>query len=93
MVVFFVPQAFRSDVHLAPDDRFETILFGPRIKLHRPEQIAMVSHGDSGHAELLGALEQGLVPDGRIKQAVVSVDVEMDEVGMAHQITLDPAGC
>lgn len=49
------------------------------IKLDSPEQIAMVRHGHGGHAEVFHLLDERLNLIRPIEQAVLGVEVKMNE--------------
>jgi hypothetical protein len=44
----------------------------------------MVGHGDGGHAQLHGALDERLDVAGPVEEAVLGMDVEMDKAGIVH---------
>ena len=73
VIGFFFQAAFRGHINFAADDRFQSVFDRPVIEIHRPEQVAMVGHGNGGHVELCRPLEQGLVPQRRVEEAVKSV--------------------
>jgi len=70
---FLFGPALGSDIHLTTDDRIQAMTFGPNIKLHRPEQVAVIGHGNGGHFVFHRTLENGVVPQGGIEQTVRSV--------------------
>jgi hypothetical protein len=45
----------------------------------------MVSNGHGGHAIFLGTINQVADPDRAIQQAVLSMDMQMNEIGVLHQ--------
>ena len=48
---FDVVVVFLADVELAADDRLDPVLVRRIHKMHRAKDIAMVGHGDGGHAQ------------------------------------------
>ena len=52
-------------------------------ELDRAEHVAMIGHRDRGHAGLLGVLEQRRDLVGAVEQAVLGMDVKMDETHAA----------
>ena len=52
---------------------------------HRAVKVAVVGEGESLHAEGLGAVHQAVDPAGAIEEAVVAVDVKMDEISVGRR--------
>src|SRR5258708_34504544 len=69
----------RREVHLASDDRLDARGFRLLIELDRAEHVAMVGHRDRFHPRRLGVFDQR--PDfvRAVEEAVLRVDVKMDE--------------
>ena len=74
----------RRHVELGPEERLDSGLFAGQVKVDGPEQVAVVGEGQRGEAELLGPGDE-LVQLGRaVQEAVLRVDVQVDEVRMGH---------
>ena len=58
-------------------------------KMHGAKNIAVVGHGHRGHAEFLNALDKFLDVAGAIEQRIIAMQMQMDELVLAHE-TLDP---
>src|SRR5216117_1530946 len=50
------------------------------------EEIAVIREGQRGEAELLGLLDEFLEPGGPVEEAVLRVDVQVDEVGVLFHL-------
>ncbi len=85
--------AARRHVELAAHDGLDPRLLGGAVEVHRPEEIAVVGERDGGERELLGLLHQPLELGGAVEQAVLGVDVQVDEVPPLSGLTrLAPLG-
>ncbi|MEI9998625.1 MAG: hypothetical protein WDO13_05390 [Verrucomicrobiota bacterium] len=83
-----VQAAARREVDLAPDDRLDVDLAALLVKFDRAEEIAVVAQGQRGHLQLRRSRGQLRNPARTVEQAVLGVDVEMDEGfrrGHSHQ--------
>ena len=49
--------------------------------MHRTKNIAVIGHGDGGHAELLHVLAEFFDVTGAIQQGIVGVQMQVDELG------------
>ena len=74
VVVFF------ADVEFAADDRLHAVLVGGVDKMHRAEDVAVIGHGDGGHAQFLDALAQLFYVTGAVEQGIVGVEMQVDEL-------------
>jgi len=77
----FLETGAGRDVEFATDEGFEVGGFRGVKKLDRAEEIAVISQGYGGHAELFGAGHETVDFAGAVQQAVVGMDVEVDEIG------------
>ena len=73
MVVLF------ADVELAPEDRLDTRIFGGVDEVDCAEDVAVVGHGDRGHAEFLDAFDQALDLAGAVEHGVIGMQMKMNE--------------
>ncbi len=93
--------AARGDIELGADDGLDAGLPARRVEIDGPEEIAVIGEGQGGKAELGGAGDEAhvlfLLPlpfdaldllelGGPVEQAVLGVDVEVDEVGARRAI-------
>lgn len=67
------------DICLDPDDRGDPGLLRGVEEVVRPVQVAVVGHGDMGHAHLVARVEHVLEPRGTVQQGVLGVDVQVRE--------------
>ena len=70
----------RSHIGFTPDNRLDIMSFGFLIKINGAKEIAMVSHGDGGHTEILHLLEQGCELVGPVEEAILGVKMKMNEL-------------
>ena len=77
--------AARRDVELAADDRLDAGLLGRQVEIDRAEQIPVVGQRDRREAQLLRLLDELLELGGAVEQAVLGVNVQVDEVAMLHR--------
>jgi hypothetical protein len=84
--VFLEPRRL-DEVEFAADEGLDAGVLGGLVELDRAVEIAMVGQRERGHAEFLGAAHETIDPAGAIEQAVVGVDVEVDEIsGSRHAL-------
>ena len=69
----------RGHVKLATDNRFDPRLASPGVEIERAEHIPMVGEPHRRAAVLECGLDQIRQPAGAVEQAVVAMDVEVDE--------------
>ena len=67
-------------VELAPDEGLDAPALGRRVEVDGAKQVAMVRERKGAHPELARPFGQLVDPAGPVQQAVVRVDMEMDEV-------------
>ena len=68
-----------ADVKLATENGLDARFFGGVDEGDRAEDVAVVGHGDRGHAELFHASDQALDLAGAVEHGVVGVKVKVDE--------------
>ena len=71
-----------SQVYLAADQRLQAVRLRLEVEVDRAEEVAVVGEGQRLHAETRGAVHQPVDPAGAVQQAVVAVDMEVDEIGV-----------
>jgi hypothetical protein len=49
--------------------------------MHGPKDIAVIGHGDRGHAKLFGALAEFVHIAGAVEHRIISMQMKMDELG------------
>ncbi len=67
-----------------PHDRLDALRHGGPVKLHHGKQIALVGHGNRGHAGGGGLPDQRLDPDDAVYQRVLGMDVQVYEGLLYH---------
>ena len=85
--VLFEPAA-GCHVGFAPDDRFDSGLFRFAVELDRSKHVAMIGHRDGRLTERLDLLHQGIDLIGAVEQAVLSVEMQMDELRCHGEIVV-----
>ncbi|EKX64854.1 hypothetical protein STRIP9103_02256 [Streptomyces ipomoeae 91-03] len=68
-----------GDIRLDTDDRGDPGLLRGVEEVVRPVEVAVVGHGDMGHAHLVARVEHVLQPRGTVQQRVLGVDVQVRE--------------
>ena len=79
--LLFFPPVAGGHVGFHANDRLDARFDGGLIKLHRPEQVAMIGDGHRARALDLGRLDQRLDPRRAVKQTVMRMNVKMCEPG------------
>jgi len=80
----FVGAPTGSDIHLAANDGLYSVTIGLLIEVDGPEDIAVIRHGNGGHLIFLGPFQQILDADCTVQEAVLGVDMQVDERGVFH---------
>ncbi len=70
-----------ADVKLAADDRLHPGLVRGIDEMDSTEDIAVVGHGDRGHAQLFHALDKLFHVAGAVEHGVVGMEVQVNELG------------
>ena len=60
------------------------------IEVNYAEHIAMVGNGNCRHREFSGLFKKLLQTDHAVKQAVLSVNMKMDKIGVLHNTLIEP---
>ena len=79
---------FLANVKLATDDRLNVKFVRGVDEMHRAKNISVVGHGNRGHAQLFHALAKLFDIAGAIKQGVVGMQVQVDELGHGLSLVL-----
>jgi hypothetical protein len=77
---------FLADVKLATDDGLHIEFMRGIDEMYRSKNVAVVRHRDRGHAQLFHALAKFFDITGAIKQGIVGMQVQVDELG--HGLSL-----
>lgn len=75
--LFFFPG--RHEVNFGADQRFDVVFLGGSVKIDRTEEISVVGKCDRLHSEMAGLGKQTVDPAGSVEEAVIGVNVEMNE--------------
>jgi hypothetical protein len=78
--------ASRRDVELRAEDGLHAGLHAGRVEIDAAEEVAVVGQGERGEAQLLRALDELLEARGAVEQAVLRVDVQVNEIGGLFQV-------
>ena len=70
----------RRDVELAAEDRLDLGLFRREVEIDAPEEVAVVGERERLEAEVLRLLDELLELRGAVEQAVLGVDVQVNEI-------------
>jgi len=81
-----VEPALRGHVELAADDGLDPRLVGLLVEVDGTVHVAVVGDGHGGHPEFLGLFEEVAEADGAVQEAVLGVEVEMDEIDVLHDV-------
>ena len=82
---FLDPPIARGHVDLTADDRLDAGSDGGGVELDGPEHVAVVGQRHGGHVHLLGSLHQIVDARRPIEQAVVRMNVQVDETRVIHR--------
>src|SRR5207247_10721038 len=74
-----------GDVERAAEGRLEAGLLSREIEVDRPEEVAVVRQRDRGQAQILRLLDELLELRGAVEEAVLGVDVEVNELAVLHR--------
>ncbi len=88
-----VEAAAGREVELAADDRLDAGRLPPGVELDRAEEVAVVGHGDRRHLQLDRPLEEGVELVRPVEEAVLGVEVEVDERVECRHRGLDVPPC
>ena len=84
---FVLARGFRRHIRFDADDRLDALVYGVTPELVGTVHIAVVGDADGRHAEFLDALDQIRDFRGTIKQRVMRMVVQLDEVsGICHAV-------
>jgi hypothetical protein len=81
--------ASASHIDLASNDGLDALLPGGFIKTDGAEQIAVIGDCGSRHLQVSEAIHEGFYFAGSVKQAVVCVQMQMNEFGVFHEFKED----
>ena len=73
------------DVELAAEDRLDAGLLGRVVEVDRAEEVAVIRERDGRELQLLGLVDQLLELGGTVEQAVLGMNVQVDEFAMLHR--------
>jgi hypothetical protein len=79
--------AARRHVQLGAEDGLDAGLLRSQVEIDATEEVAVVGEGDGRKLEVLRLLHQLLELGGAVEEAVLGVDVQMDEFGVLHPIS------
>ena len=68
-------------VDLAAQDRLDAGPLGPLVEVDRAERVAVIGDGHGLHAHFQKPGKKPIQPDGAVEQAVLSVEVQVGEIG------------
>jgi len=71
------------EVELAADQWLDTLALGHRVEIYGAKQVAVVGEREGGHPELARPVRQPVDPAASVQEAVVRMDMEVDEVLVA----------
>lgn len=77
--VLFQPRGF-DEVEFAANQGLDALGLGLVVELDRAKEIAVVGDGQRAHSQFGGPVHQPVDSAAAVEQAVVRVDVEMDEI-------------
>src|ERR1700687_1282286 len=71
---------FLANVKFAADDGFDSRAPGGIHKVHRTENIAVISHGHGRHAEFLHPLTEFFHVPSAVEHGLIGVEMQVDEL-------------
>src|SRR5262249_55916150 len=74
----------RRDVEFAAEDRLNARRPGVLVEVDCAEQVAVVGQRDGGEFELASPLDQTAEPRSAVEEAVLRVDVQVDEGALSR---------
>src|SRR5262249_4478651 len=77
------------DVEFTADDGLHAGLYAAGVEIHAAEEVAVVGQRDRRKMKLLRPLDQSLEAGGAIEEAVLGMDVQVNEVGVLFHGSLD----
>ena len=83
-VAVFVKTVSRGNIQFAADDRLDSILIRMLVEIDRSVEIAMIGHGHGRHLIFLCLSEKIIETNGSVQQAILGMNVKMNEIGMFH---------
>jgi len=79
---FALPAIARSKIGFTSNDGFYALGMGFLVKINGTKEVAVVRHGDGGLAKFSNLRKQRVQLVGAIKEAVVRVEMKVDEFGL-----------
>ena len=76
---------FLADVELASDDRLDSGFVRGVYEMHGAENIAVIGHGDRGHAEFFDAIDKFLDVASAVEHGVIAMKMQVNELILAHE--------
>ena len=70
---------FLADVEFASHNRFDASLVRRIYEMHRAKNIAVIGHGDRGHAKFLNPIHEFLNVASAVEERIVTMQVQMNE--------------
>ena len=83
---FLVQPAARRDVRLASDDRFDAAFRRRLVEIDRAVHVAVIGDRDRRHLRRVRLLHHVINAARPIEQAVLGVQMQMDEIRMLHAL-------
>jgi hypothetical protein len=80
-----------ADVEFASDNRLHAMLVCGIDEMHGAKDIAVIGHCDSGHSQLAHMFAEFFDVTGAVKQGIVGVQVQVDELGHGSMASLNHA--
>jgi len=71
-------------VRFAADNRLDPGPLRLDVELDGTEHVAVIGDCQRRHLVLVGQLDYGVEPTGAVKQRILAVRVQMDEIGVLH---------
>jgi len=75
----FLGEFAQGHVHLAADDGLDAGFLGLLVEFDGAEEVAVIGHGDGGHAEIAGFAHDVGDAAGAVEHGVLGVEMEVDE--------------
>jgi hypothetical protein len=76
-----------ADVEFTTDDRLYSGFMRRIDEMHGAKNVAVVGHGDCGHAEFLHAMAKLFDVASAVEHGVIGMEVQVDELGLRHRVS------
>ena len=80
----FIKTTPMGNVKFTADNGFDPVFIGLLIKIDCSKHIAMIGHSNGRHLIFFSFFKKILNADGSIEQAILSMNMKMNKIGVLH---------